>query len=545
MMRRTRHIIRDDALTGWILAAAILLFVATGSDAMSGAVRALIGANGGPDRAITLAMVLNVAVILYSWQHHKKLTRQLAERTQEMQQAQQLADTDLLTGLMNRRALMIRGQKMLDEALATNREVALMLLDLDHFKTVNDHHGHSGGDNILRQAAEKLINSLPEHAVKARLGGDEFVAMLDIQRGAKAAVDALAHDLLAGLRDELRHNDRPISVGASLGISLAQDVGMQMDQLVRQADIAMYHCKDQGRGRQIWFEHGMEMATQVRTKWEAEIKAGMARGEFTPHFEPQVELATGRILGFEMLMRWESAELGHVPPERFIPMAENAGIISDLSFQVAREAMLFARCWSPDISLSLNISPLQLKDPWFSQKLAKLFVETGLPAQQLEVEITETALIDDKPLVHAIITSLRNQGVRLTLDSFGTGYASLSHLRTLPFDRIKIDRSFIAAMGHSADAKAIVLAVLRLGESLGTSIVAKGVENATVAETLIALGCKEAQGWHFGQTLSTIEMLPYLRQRGLLRDSAAHGAIPINAAEGASARDNDILRRAV
>jgi diguanylate cyclase (GGDEF)-like protein len=545
VLRRTRRIIREDALTGWIVAAAILLFVATGSDAMSGAVGAFVGLNGGPDRAVTVAMILNVALILFGWQHHKKLTQQLAERTKEAEQAQYLADTDMLTGLMNRRALMNRGQKMLDEALATNREVALMLIDLDHFKTVNDHHGHSGGDNILRQAADKLIATLPEHAVKARLGGDEFVAMLDIQRGAKAAVDALANDLLTGLRDELRHNDRQISVGASLGIAMAQDAGTQMETLVRQADIAMYHCKDQGRGRQIWFENGMEMATQVRTKWEAEITAGMARGEFTPHFEPQVELATGRILGFEMLTRWESAELGHVPPERFIPMAENAGIISDLSFQVAREAMLFARCWSPDISLSLNISPLQLKDPWFSQKLAKLLVETGLPAQQLEVEITETALIDDKPLVHAIITSLRNQGVRLTLDSFGTGYASLSHLRTLPFDRIKIDRSFIAAMGHSADAKAIVLAVLRLGESLGTSIVAKGVEEASVAETLVKLGCKEAQGWHFGQTLSATEMLPYLRQRGLLRDSSAHASIPVSTAAEAPVQDSDILRRAV
>lgn len=521
LRKQPRRPVRDDVLTLGVVIAAIILFVGTGSEVLSSAVQAFIGLNGGPDRAVTVALILNVALILFGWQHHKDLTQKLAERTQQAEQAQFLADTDMLTGLLNRRALMSRGQKMLDDAMAGKREVALMLLDLDHFKSVNDNHGHSGGDKILQQAAQHLVATLPGDSVKARLGGDEFVAMLDIQRGARAAVDALAHDLLAGLREQLLYDGKPVHVGASLGIALAQQADTKMDMLIRQADIAMYHCKDSGRGRQIWYEGGMEMAAQARSKWEAAITTGMQNGEFTPHFEPQVELSTGRILGFEMLMRWESAELGHVPPERFIPLAEHAGLISDLSFQVARDAMILARQWSPDISLSLNISPLQLKDPWFSQKLTKLIVETGLPAQQLEVEITETALIDDRALIHAIITSLKNQGVRLTLDSFGTGYASLSHLRTLPFDRIKIDRSFIAAMGHSADAKAIVMAVLRLGESLGTSIVAKGVEDAATAKALMLLGCKEAQGWHFGHTLSPAELLTMLHERGLMRDISA------------------------
>lgn len=519
-MKHPRRAVREEVLTGGVVAAAIILFVGTGSEVLSGAVQAFIGLNGGPDRAVTVALILNVALILFGWQHHKKLTMKISERTQAAEQAQFLADTDMLTGLFNRRALMIRGQKMLDDAAQANRDVALMLLDLDHFKSVNDNHGHSGGDKILQQAAEHLTRTLPDDSLKARLGGDEFVAMLNIPRGARAAVDALSYDLLVGLREQLRYDGKPVHVGASLGVALAQSADTSMDTLIRQADIAMYHCKDSGRGRQIWYESGMEMAAQARSKWENAISAGMQNGEFTPHFEPQVELSTGRILGFEMLMRWESAELGHVPPERFIPLAEHAGLISDLSFQVARDAMILARQWSPSISLSLNISPLQLKDPWFSQKLTKLIVETGLPAHQLEVEITETALIEDKALIHAIITSLKNQGVRLTLDSFGTGYASLSHLRTLPFDRIKIDRSFIAAMGHSPDAKAIVMAVLRLGESLGTSIVAKGVEDGATADALMALGCKEAQGWHFGQTLSPSELLSLLQERGLMRDTS-------------------------
>jgi EAL domain-containing protein (putative c-di-GMP-specific phosphodiesterase class I) len=268
----------------------------------------------------------------------------------------------------------------------------------------------------------------------------------------------------------------------------------------------------------------------------------MANGEFTPHFEPQVELETGRIIGFEMLMRWQSTTLGQVPPERFIPMAEEAGLISNLSLQVVREAMLVARHWSSDIMLSINLSPLQLRDPWFSQKLTKLLVETGFPAPQLEVEVTETALIDDKPLVTSIINSLKNQGVRLTLDSFGTGYASLSHLRSLPFDRIKIDRSFIAAMAKSADARAIVMAVLRLGESLATSIVAKGVEDEATAKDLIALGCKQAQGWYFGRAASPKDLMAMLSARGLLRRD---GDLPLPPAPNSPAKDGDLLRHAI
>jgi len=508
---------KRDIIAGGIVVAAILLFVGTGSNVMQAAVRALIGLGGGPDRALATALILNVALILFGWRRYKDLNREILERTEAEQRARYLADTDPLTGFLNRRALLATGQRQIATAIAEKRQVALFLLDLDHFKTVNDIHGHAAGDRVLQVAAERISAVLPPNATKARLGGDEFVAMLMFEPAARADIDALAAELVAALDNVVTHDAQQIRIGASLGISLANDASMTMETMVRQADIAMYHCKDEGRNRFCWFEAGMEMAVQVRNQIETGIRDGMPRGEFIPHFEPQVDIASGRLIGFEMLMRWESPEYGMIPPERFIPVAEESGLIGDLSLQVIREAMEIAKRWDPSIMLAVNISPQQLKDPWFSQKLTKLLVEVGFPAAQLEVEITESSLFENLPLVRSIVTSLKNQGVSLSLDDFGTGYSSLSHLRALPFDRIKIDRSFVAAMRGSPDAQAIVVAIVRLGESLAMPITAEGVEDEATAIELTRLGCSKGQGWYFGRAASAADTDRLLAERGLLR----------------------------
>jgi len=508
---------KRDIIAGGIVVAAILLFVGTGSNVMQAAVRALIGIGGGPDRALATALILNVALILFGWRRYKDLNREILERTEAEQRARYLADTDPLTGFLNRRALLATGQRQIATAIAEKRQVALFLLDLDHFKTVNDIHGHAAGDRVLQVAAERISAVLPPNATKARLGGDEFVAMLVFEPAARADIDALAAELVMALDNNVTHDAQQIRVGASLGISLASDASITMETMVRQADIAMYHCKDEGRNRFCWFEAGMEMAVQVRNQIETGIRDGMPRGEFIPHFEPQVDIASGRLIGFEMLMRWESPEYGMIPPERFIPVAEESGLIGELSLQVIREAMEIAKRWDPSIMLAVNISPQQLKDPWFSQKLTKLLVEVGFPASQLEVEITESSLFENLPLVRSIVTSLKNQGVSLSLDDFGTGYSSLSHLRALPFDRIKIDRSFVAAMRGSPDAQAIVVAIVRLGESLAMPITAEGVEDEATAIELTRLGCSKGQGWYFGRAASARDTELLLADRGLLR----------------------------
>jgi diguanylate cyclase (GGDEF)-like protein len=511
---------KRDIIAGGIVVAAILLFVGTGSNVMQAAVRALIGLGGGPDRALAAALVLNIALILFGWRRYEDLNREIRERTEAEQRARYLADTDPLTGFLNRRALLATGQQMIAGAIAEKRQVALFLLDLDHFKTVNDIHGHAAGDRVLQVAAERISAVLPPNATKARLGGDEFVAMLVFEPAARADIDALAAELVMALDNSVAHDAQQIRIGASLGISLADDASMTMETMVRQADIAMYHGKDEGRNRHIWFEPGMEMAVQVRNQIETGIREGMPRGEFVPHFEPQVDIASGRLIGFEMLMRWESPEYGMIPPERFIPVAEESGLIGELSLLVIRNAMETAKRWDPSILLAVNISPQQLKDPWFSQKLTKLLVEVGFPASQLEVEITESSLFENLPLVRSIVTSLKNQGVSLSLDDFGTGYSSLSHLRALPFDRIKIDRSFVAAMRGSSDAQAIVVAIVRLGESLAMPITAEGVEDEATAIELTRLGCAKGQGWYFGRAASAADTERLLADRGLLRAPA-------------------------
>lgn len=527
---------KRDVVAGGIVVAAILLFVGTGGTVMQAVVQTLIGIGGGPDKALSAAVILNVALILFGWRRYEDLNREIRERTEAEQRARYLADTDPLTGFLNRRALLARGQQLVAEATAAKRHVALFLLDLDHFKTVNDIHGHAAGDRVLQVAAERINGVLPPTATKARLGGDEFVAMLQFEPGARANIDAIAAELVSTLEANVTHDSQQIRIGASLGISLATEASMTMETMVRQADIAMYHCKDEGRNRHIWFEQGMEMAVQVRNQIENGIRDGMPRGEFIPYFEPQVDIASGRLIGFEMLMRWESPEYGLIPPERFIPVAEESGLIGELSLQVIRNAMEVAKGWDPSVMLAVNISPQQLKDPWFSQKLTKLLVEVGFPANQLEVEITESSLFENLPLVRSIVTSLKNQGVSLSLDDFGTGYSSLSHLRALPFDRIKIDRSFIAAMRGSTDAQAIVVAIVRLGESLAMPITAEGVEDEATAIELTRLGCSKGQGWYFGRAASAEDTARVLADRGLLR-------APVQPRSGPPAGDEEPLRK--
>ena len=251
---------RRDMFAGGIVVAAILLFVGTGGSVMQSIVQTIIGLGGGPDKVLAAAMILNIALILFGWRRYEDLNREIRERTEAEQRARYLADTDPLTGFLNRRALLAQGQRMIAEATGERRYVALFLLDLDHFKTVNDIHGHAAGDRVLQVAAERINEILPPTATKARLGGDEFVAMLPFEPVARAEIDALAAALVTALEDSVAHDSQQIRIGASLGIALATDASITMETMVRQADIAMYHCKDEGRNRHCWFQAGMEMA---------------------------------------------------------------------------------------------------------------------------------------------------------------------------------------------------------------------------------------------------------------------------------------------
>jgi predicted signal transduction protein with EAL and GGDEF domain len=303
-----------------------------------------------------------------------------------------------------------------------------------------------------------------------------------------------------------------------------------IDTLLRSADIAMYAAKKSGKNRSAWFDASMERELQARNELESGLRVAIPRGEIVPYFEQQVELGTRRLTGFEVLARWEHPTRGLVSPESFIPIAEETGMIADLSLSIMRQAFTAARDWDPALIISINISPWQLRDAWLAQKIIKVLTETGFPPQRCEIEITETALFDNLALAQSTVGSLKNQGVRLALDDFGTGYSSLAHLRALPFDRIKIDKSFVTSLTESVDSAAIVNAIARLGESLNLPVTAEGVEDAEIEERLTAIGIGKGQGWYYGKPLSVAGVRRLLAERRML-----HG--------GQAARGSTSLRR--
>ncbi|MGK2908963.1 MAG: putative bifunctional diguanylate cyclase/phosphodiesterase [Sphingobium sp.] len=521
--------IRQDLVAGAILFAASLLFVANGSKAMGQVIHMLNGLGAGVEQVLTIAVLLNAALILFGYRRYRDLQAEVQHRAAAEERAQSLAETDPLTNFYNRRSLQENGARMIGSAHAKGKAVAVMLLDLDHFKTVNDIYGHEAGDLVLKVTAERIAATLPPHALVARLGGDEFACAYVFDAQDIHGIERMAEDIVAALMRPVTHADNELVVSTSLGIVRSDTDGNQIDVLIRRADIAMYAAKHAGRNRHAWFTRAMEQELQHRNAIEANMRGGIAAGEFVPYYEPQVDLTTGELLGFEMLARWESPLLGLVVPDQFIPIAEESGMIGDLSLAVMRRAFTDARNWDSSLTLSVNISPSQLRDPWLSQKLLKLLLETGFPANRLEVEITESCLFENLELAKTIVQSMKNQGIRLALDDFGTGYSSLAHLRALPFDRIKIDRSFVTAMGESSESAAIVNAIARLGESLGLPVTAEGVETLAIETQLKGLGLPRGQGWHFGKPMTIESARRMLAERDLLpaREIAAlHAEIP-------------------
>ena len=505
----------QDLLAGFVTVAGIVLFVTNG-EVVASAIATLTGQGVGvTDPMLATAVVLNVALILFGWRRCRDLQREVQERRQAEDAARELANSDPLTGFLNRRSLHIEGERLISESRVAKREVVVALLDLDNFKNVNDAHGHSTGDTLLVQVAELIRSALPEGALIARLGGDEFVCAMAWPAGEIVErSEAFATRLVRDLDRPFVVDGHTVHIGASLGLARLETTALRVDALVRRADLAMYASKRAGRNRHAWFTAEMEQQVRKRGAIEHGIRVGIPRGEFVPYFEPQVDLATSRIRGFEVLARWNSPTGGQVQPDVFVPVAEENGLIADLSMDVARQALAMARGWDPDLSLAINISPVQLRDPWLAQKIVQMLSECGFAPERLEIEITETCVFENMALADSTIRSLKNQGVSVALDDFGTGFSSLSHLRSLPLDNIKIDRAFVGTMMESANSLAIVTAIARLADSLDLPVIAEGVENAQVAARLLALGIDRAQGWHFGRAASLAATERLLSTRG-------------------------------
>lgn len=493
-LRVTRELAGSHLVTSCAALAALFLFVPTGQRIIA----SMLQGPGSPgvDRPLTIAFVLNVALILFAWRRSKDLQHALAANVLAEQSAHDNAFIDHVTGLANRREL----TRVLADPAYAKTGSKLLLLDLDFFKKVNDLHGHVVGDEVLKRVAAIIRDNAPEDSCCARLGGDEFAVLVpnhdDDQVGQCVAkiINAIAEPLV--LQTATAH------VSASVGISRI-DSATSAEDCLRRSDIAMYAAKRAGRNRQIWFDRKMERELLARTELEDEIRNGISAGEFVPFYQPQMDLETGKLIGFEVLARWQSADKGLLEPADFITVAEASGLISELSLSVMKQALREARDWPNDVKIAVNISPIQFRDSQLAERILKLLAETGFPASRLEVEITESSFLEDRETALTIVESLKNMGVTISLDDFGTGYASLSQLQSLPFDRIKIDKSFVSSLLSDSQSDAIVSTILSLGRALKLPITAEGIEDDGTKDRLCRLGCSDGQGWLFGKAVSS------------------------------------------
>jgi len=517
-----------------IAVAALILFVGIGGRVMPQILRSWLGLDRPPDLLLTNALLLNIALLIFGWRRYEELRREVRFRRVAERRARELAESDPLTGCRNRRSVTPAIEEMIGNAAQQGREVALLQIDLDNFKAINDRCGHKAGDAVLVETAARLGRVLQPDAVCARMGGDEFACALTIDHADRARADRLAADIVSALSAPVKVDDLTIDITVSVGIATSRQPGQadnppNAETLIHWADIAMYHAKRHGRDGYAWFEPQMESEIRFRNALEDGLRRGIGRGEFVPYYEQQIDIQTGKLVGFEMLARWKSPEFGIISPEMFIPLAEEIGVISELSESLIRIALRDAKQWDPELTLSVNISPIQLRDPWFAQKLLKLLAESGFPPHRFEIEITESCLHENIAVVRSIITSLKNQGVCVSLDDFGTGYSSLAQLRALPFDRLKIDRSFVTELAEAGANSELVAAIVSLGRGLGLPIVAEGIENGEALEVLRQLGDLKGQGYHYGRPEDAEATLQRLMEQ-------AHHAIPAEDKPGQPAR---------
>jgi diguanylate cyclase (GGDEF)-like protein len=455
------------------------------------------------DEVIIVMLFSGAAAFVMLLLRARELRAEVDRRKMAEERAIMLARHDPLTGLPNRRVMKDDVDAALARVRTAGSECAVLLIDLDLFKPVNDVHGHAAGDAVLVEVARRLSYAIEGRGTVARLGGDEFACVLHYNSGSDLPA-RIARNLIRRLAEPIIFESARVQIGATIGISRAPRDGSTSTELLHAADLAMYEGKRDGRRTYRLFDVEMDVSMRERCALEADLRTAVSAGEIMPYFQPIVDLEDGSIVAFEALARWHHPVRGMLGPDIFIPMAEDLGIIGELSYSMLRQACQAAKTWPSPTRFSINIAPVQLKDSRLAMKILGILDETGFAPGLLTVEITENSPIEDIVEAKEVFRALQEAGVKIALDDFGRGYSSLYHLRELRFNQLKIDGSFIHAM-NSAESLEIVGAITGLGKSLGMPIIAEGVETSNEAAVLRALGCELAQGYLFGKPLSAAE----------------------------------------
>jgi diguanylate cyclase (GGDEF)-like protein/PAS domain S-box-containing protein len=434
-----------------------------------------------------------------------------------------MAQHDGLTGLPNRILLRQRLDELLAHTRRSGDKVAVLFLDLDNFKAINDTLGHAIGDKLLKGVTKRLRSSLREEDAIARLGSDEFaIVQADVTRPEEVAM--LARRLIAAISEPYLFDGHTIVSGASIGIAIAPGDGDDAEKLLKNADMALSRAKSEGLGTFSFFESEMDARAQSRRRIEIDLRAAIENSVLQPYYQPLIDLKSGQITGFEALVRWPH-ERGMISPAEFIPVAEETGLINAVGGLMLRRACMDAAKWPDDVRVAVNLSPLQFRVGNLLSVVMDALKASGLSPKRLELEITETLLLDKSDQVLATLHALRALGVRISMDDFGTGYSSLSYLRSFPFDKIKIDQSFVRDLGSNHDGQAIVRSIISLGRGLGVTITAEGVETEAELSCLRAEGCHEGQGFLFSRARPNAEITQLL-----LAQRNARGLPPITPA---------------
>ena len=421
----------------------------------------------------------------------------VTERRKAEARVAHMAQHDALTDLSNRVLFREKMDAGLARVGAQGTSMAVLCLDLDNFKTVNDRLGHAIGDRLLCWVAGRLRECVGENDTVARLGGDEFAVL---QSGPQPeSAERLARRLVEIVSRPPPFDDQLVHSGISVGIAIAPTDGVEAEQLMKCADLALYRAKARGRGTYEFFRSEMEQQARTRHLLETDLRGALEAGEFHLVYQPQIRLGTGELTGFEALLRWNSAKRGSIGPAEFIPIAEETGLIVPIGEWVLRTACATAAQWPSFVRIAINLSPVQFRTRGLASMVTSALAATGLSPDRLELEITESALLQDDAATIAILHQLRALGIRVSMDDFGIGYSSLSYLRKFPFDKIKIDRSFVGTLGESSGSEAIVRTIASLGANLGMETTAEGIETPEQLELVRQAGCTEAQGFHFSR----------------------------------------------